>query len=37
VKFTPTGGGSAESASMSVSVANDPISPHSISLTGKGP
>jgi alpha-N-arabinofuranosidase len=37
VKFTPTGGGSAESASMAVSVANDPTSPHSISLTGTGP
>ena len=36
VKFTPSGGGSAESASMAVSVANDPTSPHSISLTGKG-
>jgi alpha-N-arabinofuranosidase len=37
VKFTPTGSGSAESASMAVSVANDPTSPHSISLTGTGP
>ncbi|MFZ0678925.1 choice-of-anchor D domain-containing protein [Candidatus Binatus sp.] len=37
VKFTPTGGGSAESASMAVSVTNDPTSPHSISLTGTGP
>jgi len=37
VKFTPTGGGSAESASMAVTVANDPTSPHSISLTGTGP
>jgi len=37
VKFTPTGGGSAESASMAASVANDPTSPHSISLTGTGP
>jgi hypothetical protein len=37
VKFTPTGGGSAESASMAVSVTNGPTSPHSISLTGTGP
>jgi hypothetical protein len=37
VMFTPTGGGSAESASMAVAVANDPTSPHSISLTGTGP
>src|ERR1700731_1073404 len=37
VKFTPTGGGSAESASMAVNVTNDPTSPHSISLTGTGP
>jgi alpha-N-arabinofuranosidase len=37
VKFTPTGGGSAESASMAVSLTNDPTSPHSISLTGTGP
>ena len=37
VKFTPTVGGSAESASMAVSVTNDPTSPHSISLTGTGP
>jgi len=37
VKFTPSGGGSAETASMAVSVANDPTSPHSISLTGTGP
>ncbi len=37
VKFTPTGAGSAESAIMSVSVANDPTSPHNISLTGTGP
>lgn len=36
VKFTPTGGGAAESASVAVSVANDPTSPHSISLTGTG-
>jgi len=37
VAFTPTGGGSAESASMAVSIGSDPSSPHSISLTGKGP
>ncbi len=37
VKFTPTGGGSAESASMAVNVKNDPTSPHSISLSGTGP
>jgi hypothetical protein len=37
VKFTPTGGGSAESASMAVNVTNDPTSPHNISLTGTGP
>jgi alpha-N-arabinofuranosidase len=37
VKFTPTGGGSADSAIMAISVANDPSSPHRISLTGTGP
>jgi Abnormal spindle-like microcephaly-assoc'd, ASPM-SPD-2-Hydin len=37
VKFTPTGGGSAESASMAVNVASDPNSPHTLSLTGTGP
>ena len=37
VKFMPTGAGSAESAIMSISVANDPTSPHNISLTGTGP
>jgi hypothetical protein len=37
VTFTPTGGGTAESASMAVSVSSDPGSPHSISLTGTGP
>ena len=37
VKFTPAGGGSPESANLTVSVANDPTSPHSISLTGTGP
>jgi hypothetical protein len=37
VKFTPTAGGSAESASMAVSVASDPTSPHILSLTGTGP
>lgn len=37
VKFMPTAGGTAESASMTVSIGNDPTSPHSISLTGTGP
>jgi hypothetical protein len=37
VTFTPTGGGSAESASMAVSIGNDPSSPHAVSLTGTGP
>jgi hypothetical protein len=37
VTFTPTGGGSAESASMAVTVGSDPTSPHNISLTGTGP
>ncbi len=37
VKFKPTAGGAAESASMAVSIGNDPTSPHSISLTGTGP
>jgi hypothetical protein len=37
VTFTPTGGGSAESASMAVNVGSDPSSPHSISLSGTGP
>jgi hypothetical protein len=37
VTFTPTGGGSAESASMQVGVGSDPSSPHSISLSGTGP
>jgi hypothetical protein len=37
VTFTPTAGGSAESASMSVTVGSDPTSPHIISLTGTGP
>jgi CSLREA domain-containing protein len=37
VTFTPTGGGSAESASMAVTIGSDPSSPHNISLTGKGP
>ena len=36
VTFSATGGGSAESASMSVSIGSDPSSPHSISLTGTG-
>ena len=34
VTFTPTGGGSAESASIAVNVGSDPSSPYSISLTG---
>jgi Abnormal spindle-like microcephaly-assoc'd, ASPM-SPD-2-Hydin len=37
VKFTPTIGPTPESASMAVTVGNDPTSPHNISLTGTGP
>jgi hypothetical protein len=37
VTFTPTGGGSAESATMAVSVGGDPTGPHNIALTGTGP
>jgi hypothetical protein len=37
VTFTPTGGGSPESASIALSVGSDPASPYSISLTGTGP
>ena len=37
VTFKPAGGGTAESASMAVSLGSDPSSPHSISLTGTGP
>jgi hypothetical protein len=37
VTFTPTAGGSSESASMAVTVSNDPTSPHNITLTGTGP
>jgi len=37
VTFTPTGGGSPESASMAVIIGNDPTSPHNIALTGTGP
>jgi len=37
VTFTPTGGGSAESASMALTVGSDPSSPYNISLSGKGP
>ncbi len=37
VKFTPTAGGAPESASMLVSIGNDPASPQKISLTGTGP
>ena len=37
VTFAPTGGGSAESASMAVNIGSDPTSPHSIGLTGTGP
>jgi hypothetical protein len=37
VTFTPTAGGAAESASMTVTIDNDPTSPHSMSLTGTGP
>jgi hypothetical protein len=37
VTFTPTAGGSSESASMAVTVGSDPSSPHNITLTGTGP
>jgi hypothetical protein len=37
VTFTPTAGGLAESASMAVSIASDPSSPYSITLSGTGP
>jgi hypothetical protein len=37
VTFTPTAGGSSESASMAVTVSSDPTSPHNIALTGTGP
>jgi uncharacterized repeat protein (TIGR03803 family) len=37
VTFTPTGGGSPESASIAVTVGSDPDSPHNISMTGTGP
>lgn len=37
VTFTPTGGGSQENASMTVSVGSDPSSPYNINLTGTGP
>jgi len=37
VTFTPTAGGSPESASIAVSVGSDPDSPHNISMTGTGP
>jgi hypothetical protein len=37
VTFSPTGGGSAESARMAVSIGSDPNTPYSISLTGTGP
>ena len=36
VTFTPTGGGSAESASIAVTIGSDPSSPHTVSLTGTG-
>lgn len=36
VKFTPTGDGSAESASIALTVASDPASPHNITLSGTG-
>jgi hypothetical protein len=34
--FTPTGGGTAESASIAVTIGSDPTSPHTVSLTGTG-
>ncbi len=37
VKFTPTGGGSSETASIAVTATNDPTSPHNIAFTGTGP
>jgi hypothetical protein len=37
VTFTPTASPSSESASMAVTVASDPTSPHNITLTGTGP
>ena len=37
VTFAPTGGGSAESATVAVTIGSDPNSPHNISLTGTGP
>jgi hypothetical protein len=37
VTFAPTGGGSSETASMAVTVGNDPTSRHNIALTGAGP
>jgi hypothetical protein len=37
VTFTPTAGGSAESASLAVNVSNDPSSPYTIALSGTGP
>ena len=37
VTFTPTAGPSSESASVAVTVSNDPSSPHNITLTGTGP
>jgi len=36
VTFRPTGGGSAESASMAVNLSGDPTSPHAVTLTGTG-
>ncbi len=36
VKFTPTAGGTPESASLAVNAGSDPTSPHNISLTGTG-
>jgi hypothetical protein len=37
VTFTPTAGGAPESASLAVTIGNDPTSPHNISMTGTGP
>ena len=37
VTFTPTSGGSPDTASMAVTVGNDPTRPHNISLSGTGP
>ncbi len=37
ITFTPTAAASPESASMALTIGNDPTSPHNITLTGTGP